>query len=125
MSKVLGIHHSSVLVKDTKNSLGFYVDILGFEVNQSRPAMEFSGAWLIAGDLEIHLLELPNPDATSARPEHVGRDRHLAMKVLELGSFIERFKQEGIAYTRSQSGRSALFCRDPDGNGIELIESTA
>lgn len=28
----------------------------------------------------------------------------------------------GIPYTRSRSGRTALFCRDPDGNALEFIE---
>ena len=28
-----------------------------------------------------------------------------------------------IGYTLSRSGRRALFCRDPDGNALELVES--
>jgi glyoxylase I family protein len=28
----------------------------------------------------------------------------------------------GLPYTLSQSGRSALFVRDPDGNALELVE---
>jgi len=27
-----------------------------------------------------------------------------------------------VPYTLSRSGRRALFCRDPDGNAIELVE---
>ena len=27
-----------------------------------------------------------------------------------------------IPYTKSRSGRKALFCRDPDGNALEFIE---
>jgi glyoxylase I family protein len=26
-----------------------------------------------------------------------------------------------VAFTRSKSGRAALFCRDPDGNALEFI----
>ena len=28
----------------------------------------------------------------------------------------------GVDYSMSRSGRRALFCRDPDGNGLEFIE---
>jgi len=29
----------------------------------------------------------------------------------------------GVAFTLSQSGRSALFCRDPDGNALEFVQA--
>jgi glyoxylase I family protein len=34
---------------------------------------------------------------------------------------MERLNQAGVTYTLSQSGRRALFCRDPDGNALEFI----
>jgi catechol-2,3-dioxygenase len=33
----------------------------------------------------------------------------------------QRLADEAIPFTLSQSGRDPLFCRDPDGNGIELV----
>lgn len=33
----------------------------------------------------IHLMELPNPDPLSGRPEHGGRDRHFCIAVEEGG----------------------------------------
>ena len=33
-----------------------------------------------------------------------------------------RLEAGGVDYTLSRSGRRALFCRDPDGNAIELVE---
>jgi len=35
----------------------------------------------------------------------------------------DALKKAGIVYTMSISGRRALFCRDPDGNAIEIIEA--
>lgn len=59
--------------------------------------------------------------AEAARPEHGGRDRHVALSCPDLDGLIARLEVAGIPYTRSRSGRAALFCRDPDGNAIELI----
>ena len=60
-----------------------------------------------------------------ARPEHGGRDRHLALMVVKLAKVRDNLDQAGVTYTMSKSGRPALFCRDPDGNTLEIIESAA
>jgi glyoxylase I family protein len=116
------MHHVSILVADTVRSLGFYRDLLGLAVAPERPAMAFDGAWLQVGPQQIHLLELPSPDPATGRPEHGGRDRHLALTVSDLDTLTQRLDAAGIPYSRSRSGRRALFCRDPDGNAVELIE---
>jgi len=115
-----GIHHASVLVTDTAKALLFYSDVLGLEIAE-RPDLGFPGAWLSVGEQQIHLLELPNPDTTEGRPEHGGRDRHLALETTDLAAIRRRLDAAGMAYTLSKSGRSALFCRDPDGNALEII----
>lgn len=122
MSEVVGLHHVSLIVADTARALVFYQQILGLEIEPTRPDFAFPGAWLKLGDRQIHLLELPNPDPVSDRPKHGGRDRHTAVIVSDIDTFAGRLDAAGIAYTMSQSGRRALFCRDPDGNAWELIE---
>lgn len=122
MTEITGIHHASLLVADTEKSLAFYRDLLGLQVDPGRPALAFSGAWLQVGAGQIHLLELPNPDPVEGRPDHGGRDRHLALTVRNLSRVRERLARADIPCTLSQSGRFALFCRDPDGNALELIE---
>lgn len=123
MSTVLGLHHVSLIVADTQRALGFYRDVLGLVVDPHRPPLGFPGAWLGLGALQLHLLELPNPDPSSGRPDHGGRDRHTAVTVTDLDGFAARLKGAGVSYTLSRSGRRALFCRDPDGNAWELIEA--
>ena len=117
------LHHVSLIVSDTKQSLEFYCGLLGFDPDPDRPDLGFAGAWLRAGDNgAVHLLELPNPDPVQDRPEHGGRDRHVAFLVDDLDDIVHRLEQTGRRFTRSRSGRQALFCRDPDGNAIELIQ---
>lgn len=122
MSAFLGLHHVSVLVSDTERALRFYRDLLGLLPDDSRPALDFPGAWLAAGDQQIHLIESPVQTPAGPLVAHGGRDRHFALLVSDLESVRSRLEAGGVAYTLSRSGRRALFCRDPDGNAIELVE---
>ena len=96
--------------------------ILGLTLDAGRPDLGYPGAWLQAGNQQIHLLELPNPDPLEGRPEHGGRDRHVALLVSNLGVIIDNLTRAGVPYGVSRSGRKALFCRDPDGNALEFIQ---
>ena len=117
------LNHVSLLVGDTRRALAFYHDILGLAISTQRPDLGFPGAWLEVGDRQqIHLLELPNPDPAKNRPDHGGRDRHLALVVSDLDELRVRLEVAGLSYTLSRSGRAALFCRDPDGNAIECVQ---
>lgn len=122
-SLVQGLDHVSLIVADTVGSLSFYRDLLGMEVLAERPDLGYPGAWLRVGRRQVHLLQVPNPDPVTGRPEHGGRDRHVAFRVSDLDDLCRRLDAAGIPYTRSRSGRAALFCRDPDGNALEFIES--
>jgi glyoxylase I family protein len=119
---VAAIDHCSLIVANTAKALHFYQGILGIKVDESRPDLGYPGAWLQLETGQIHLLELPNPDPLDNRPAHGGRDRHLALRVTNLDAMIHRLQQAGINYSKSKSGRAALFCRDFDENAIELIE---
>lgn len=123
-SQILGVHHVSLLVADTLRSLNFYQGILGIKL-ANRPNLDYPGAWLQIGAQQIHLLELPNPDPQQGRPAHGGRDRHLALIVNDLDTIASRLDAVAIPYTRSRSGRKAIFCRDPDQNALELVEQVS
>ncbi len=124
MSKInYTLNHASLIISDINVSLTFYRDVLGLQ-QVDRPDLGFPGAWFQLGDQQIHLLELENPDPTTGRPVHGGRDRHVALNVEALAPIKDILDKNGIVYTMSISGRKALFCRDPDGNAIEIIEQS-
>ncbi len=123
MSNFKSIHHSSLIISNLEASLRFYCDILGLHVDPARPELDYEGAWLWVGDQQIHLLVLPNPDPTEGRPVHGGRDRHIALSVVDLAKLQGKLDNEEIDYTQSKSGRRAIFCRDPDAHALEFIES--
>ena len=124
MSNIHALHHVSVLVSDTQRALQFYRDLLGLSTDDSRPVMDYPGAWLDVGAQQIHLIELPQNMATGPAVAHGGRDRHLALQVADLEPLLASLEAGGVDYTLSRSGRRALFCRDPDGNAIELVEQS-
>jgi glyoxylase I family protein len=122
VSRVLAIHHVSLLVSDTQRALEFYCGVLGLEPDDGRPDMGFPGAWLQVGAQQIHLIALADPCVPAAVARHGGRDRHVALQVTELDAIRSALLARGVEHTLSRSGRRALFCRDPDGNALELIE---
>ena len=113
-----------MVVGDTARSVAFYTSNLGLTIDYSRPDLGYPGAWLNDGCQQIHLLEVPNPEPVADSPEHGGRDRHLALQVSDLDQIKKRLEKAGIGYSKSKSGRAALFCRDPDANAIELVEKS-
>ncbi len=118
------LHHVSLIVANTGRAALFYEGGLGL-APVGRPDLGFPGAWYSLGEgLQLHLLELPNPDPVSGRAQHGGRDRHVALLVDDLAGVVARLERAGIPYTRSRSGRAAIFCRDSDGNAWELVQSS-
>ena len=119
---ISGILHATFLTSDLDRSRRFYEGVLGLQPDSNRPAMSFEGVWYdVADNQQLHLMLLPNPEAGLQRPAHGGRDRHVALAVSDLARLVERLEQAGVVYTLSQSGRGALFCRDPDGNALEFV----
>jgi glyoxylase I family protein len=122
---IKSIAHASFLVEDVQASLKFYCDVLQIKQNMTRPNFPFDGAWLDIGESgqQIHLMKLPNPDSSEGRPEHGGKDRHVALVVESLDALEQRLVDAEVTFSRSKSGRAAFFCRDPDGHALEFSEN--
>jgi glyoxylase I family protein len=121
---IKSIAHASFLVADVKMSLVFYCDVLQLHLNETRPNFAFEGAWIDIDDSgqQIHLMQLPNPDSSEGRPDHGGRDKHIALVVEDINQLEKRLVDADVKFTRSKSGRAAFFCGDPDGNALEFAE---
>jgi len=121
---IKSIAHASFLVADVARALDFYCGVLDIHLNEHRPNFPFDGAWLDLNTQgqQLHLMKLPNPDSMDGRPEHGGKDKHIALVVDDLDALAERLHAAGVMFSRSKSGRAAFFCRDPDGNALEFAE---
>jgi len=117
------IAHIGLLVSDLNRAAPFYEQALGLS-RIERPKLAFDGIWYgLEGGQQIHLMRLDNPYDGCEKPAHGGRDSHVALQVDDYETIRQRLEAANIGYTVSKSGREALFCRDPDGNTIELIKA--
>ena len=123
MSDITALLHAGLLVSDLARAKAFYESVLGLAPYPNRPDLPYPGEWYeLGGGQQLHLMQLPNPDAASVRPEHGGRDHHIALAVGNMDALKSRLDAAGVRYTASKSGRAALFCRDPDRNTLEFVE---
>jgi methylmalonyl-CoA/ethylmalonyl-CoA epimerase len=99
--KTLKIDHIGIAVKNLDETLKFYRDVLGLEVEGTEVVEEqkVKVAFLPVGDTEIELLESTEDDGTIAR--HIERSgegvQHIAFEVDNI--------QEGIDYMKSKGMR--------------------
>jgi catechol 2,3-dioxygenase-like lactoylglutathione lyase family enzyme len=122
MIKIDALLHAGLIISDLEKSRAFYEGLLGLTPNPARPDFGFEGVWYDIGANQIHLMVVPNPDANSIRPQHGGRDHHIALAVSDLDAIKTAFDEAGVVYSMSKSGRAALFCRDPDHNALEFSQ---
>ncbi len=117
------IIHIALLVSDLDRAARFYEQVLDLQRLERPAALAFDGLWYgLEGGQQIHLMLLDNPYQACDKPLHGGRDNHVAMQTDNdnLKLIASRLDASDVPYTMSKSGRNALFCRDPDGNTLEL-----
>jgi catechol 2,3-dioxygenase len=117
------IGHVHLKVSDIDRSLGFWRDVLGFELQQR---MGDQAAFISAGNYHHHLgLNTWDSKGGSAPPPGSTGLYHVAIRYPDrksLADALRRVLQAGIPIDgASDHGVSeALYLRDPDNNGVEL-----
>lgn len=116
------IGHVHLKVANLERALGFWRDILGFEVTQTRPGAVF----LSAGGYHHHIaLNTWESEGGAPPPRNATGLYHVAVLYpsrAALAKAFKRVKAAGIELEgASDHGVSeALYLRDFDGNGVEL-----
>ena len=116
------IGHVHLKVSNIERALGFWRDVLGFEVMQRRPGAVF----LAAGGYHHHIaLNTWESEGSAPPPKAATGLYHVAILYPtrgELGRALARVHDAGVKLTgASDHGVSvALYLDDPDGNGVEL-----
>ena len=115
--------HVHLKVAELERALGFYRDVLGFELTQRFGS---SAAFLSAGGYHHHI-GLNTWESSGGRPPAEGTTGLYHLAILyptraELGDALRRLQKAGIPLEgASDHGVSeALYLRDPDNNGVEL-----
>ena len=117
------IGHVHLKVADLERALGFYRDVLGFELTQRFGP---SAAFLSAGGYHHHI-GLNTWESADGRAPAEGTTGLYHLAILyptraELADALRRLMKAGIPLEgASDHGVSeALYLRDPDDNGVEL-----
>jgi glyoxylase I family protein len=125
------LHHVSLTTKNLAKAISFYKDVLGFSQIE-RPAFKVGGAWLNAGMVELHLIDLPQGSFRNTVSVATD-DVHFAMRVKDFEATIKKLHQNGygedlgpadnkrlIIKRKSVAGYSQLYIMDPDSHLIEI-----
>jgi catechol 2,3-dioxygenase len=117
------IGHVHLKVADLERAIGFYRDVLGFQLTQRYGTR---AAFLSAGGYHHHIgLNTWESQGGSAPPPGTTGLYHVAILYpsrAELGDALRRLIKAGVGLDgASDHGVSeALYLRDPDDNGVEL-----
>jgi catechol 2,3-dioxygenase-like lactoylglutathione lyase family enzyme len=129
MIKTTTLNHIAIKVTDVDKSKEFYENVIGLR-KIPRPKIDIPGEWYGIGENALHLIggkarkgidptgphmaiEVEDFDATKARVEELG------LEYLDGAAMVARMTPEA----QKMVGRQ-LWIRDPDGNVIELRQSS-
>ncbi|MFC6754589.1 VOC family protein [Halorubrum tibetense] len=132
-------HHVGVTVSDLDRAVDFYTNAFGFEVvtefsvggEAFAAAVDVDGATaefahLDAGDTVLELVEYDPAGPSTAAPELNGTGTvHVGLAVDDVEACYTDLDDavETLSPPRTtDTGTTVLFCRDPDGNLIELLD---
>ena len=123
LPKETRIGHVHLKVADLERAIGFYKDVLGFDLVTRYGSQ---AAFLSAGGYHHHigLNTWESKDGTPAPHGHTGlyHTAFLFPDRASLGAALQRVIDAGIAIDGSADHgvSEAVYLRDPDGNGVEL-----
>lgn len=141
---ILSTRHTGIVVRDLERSLGFYRDLLGLEVLRRAtevgpyidkvvgiPDVRVEWVKLKAADgFVVELLQYhSHPD--TAPPQNSASNRlgcsHVAFTVANLDDTFQELARRGIhcnnePQTSPDGAARVLYCHDPDGIILELVE---
>ncbi len=126
--KINRIHHVAIICSDYKKSKEFYIEKLGFEIENEVYREERDSYKLdlkVAGIYQIELFSFPNPPERVNAPEARGL-RHLAFEVDNLEETVTEFNKKGIETEPVRideiTGKKFTFFKDPDNLPLEVYE---
>lgn len=118
MIKVKGYNHVGIVVRNLDKCTWFYGKVLGLETIE-RPPFGFPGHWYQVGPTcQLHLMVCEEEIPVTMR--------HIALEVEDFENAIKHLKANAIDIVevpgKRVDGSDFLFCRDPDGNLLEITK---
>ncbi|MCT4604605.1 MAG: methylmalonyl-CoA epimerase [Marinisporobacter sp.] len=127
--KVLKVDHIGVAVKNLEESLKFYQEMLGLDLQGTEVVEEqkVKVAFLPVGESEIELLESTDPDGPIAKfiDKKGSGLQHVALRVPNIEEAIKELKEKGVRMIDEKprygaGGAKIAFCHPKSTNGVLL-----
>ena len=99
---------------DFPDPRGQQLGLLTMPTGLDRPDLGFPGAWLTIGDQQLHLLQLPVPEA---------KGQHFAVRVDDIRAAVATIRAKGVEIGEPRPLADVClqaFFNDPAGNSVEL-----
>jgi len=111
-------HHMALVITNLDKCIWFYGKVLGLKAVE-RPAFNFPGHWFQVGETsQLHLIVMNETISETMR--------HIAIEVEDFHAAIQTLEAQDIQITEGPGkrvdGSDYLFCKDPDGNLIEIVK---
>ncbi|HEU0119169.1 MAG TPA: VOC family protein [Bryobacteraceae bacterium] len=117
---ITGIEHTAIAAADIVALAGWYVDMLGFEINYQSPNAIFIRAEN-GTMIEIIHAEGERPASGMKTPGI----RHLALTVSDFDAAFVRLTARGLQFLTEpmeSKGNRVVFFTDPEGNILHLLQ---
>ncbi len=116
-----GLRHVALWVKNLEACERFYTDLVGMRV-EWRP--DADNVYLTSGNDNLALHRAPvdfTPDRAQ-RLDHIG---FIIDHIEQVDAWYDFFKSNGVAILKEprthRDGARSFYCRDPDGNTVQMI----
>ena len=116
----VSLRHVALRVRDLEACERFYTDIIGMRV-EWRP--DADNVYLTGGHDNLALHRAAQVDAGDHHPlDHIG---FIVPRIEQVDDWFAFLKDNGVAIVKPprthRDGARSLYCRDPDGNTVQLI----
>ena len=142
---ITGIHHVAISTANIDRLIGFYRDIIGFQLVSEHSWQKGTkrndgiiglkdtaarAAMLRGGNCFLEIFQFESPQGRPVDPNRPACDHgytHFCLTVTGIDEEYERLKKAGVRFHCPPSaaenfGMRATYARDPDGNIFELLE---
>jgi methylmalonyl-CoA/ethylmalonyl-CoA epimerase len=129
MAKIKKINHIAIAVKDVEESLKFWRDAMGLQVDhiENVPSQKSEVVFIPVGDSEVELVKPTSPDTGVAKflKERGGGMHHLCFEVDNIDEMLNQLKENGVRLINEIAlelpGRKMAFVHPKSTNGV-LVE---
>ena len=116
-----GLHHVALNVKNLEECERFYTGLIGMRV-EWRP--DADNVYLTGGtdNLALHRAPTGREPGTAQRLDHIG---FVLSDIRDVDEWFVFLRSQGVAILKEpkshRDGARSFYCRDPDGNTVQLI----